>query len=200
MYSGGYPDFSIEKPTLAIFQPDWLKQKQQTGEWYGELKLTVQRGFLTTDCRGRSTYYRHTKPQPEITKTLHLPPSSVFDVGLFQHGKLKRFYVFDVLVLDGNNVKETCLQRRRLLESIDDAHEMIWRPLYTDLWYTEYLQMQKNSSMLIKKSSEQYGIAEKDLKGYVEGLVCKRKKSRLTFPSQTSFTGSSFFKLRLGLS
>ena len=207
MYLTGYPDFTIEKPILALYNPALLAEKQKSKEWYGEIKLKVRRGFITKDYKNEICFYRHTINIPEKNldlaldrmRAMDIPPKTIFDGGVFVDD-IPRLFVFDILVYNGKELlHETCLQRRKLLESLIETDELIWRPLYADFWFKEFQLMLENNSPLVKKAALNYGVPYTKLLDNVEGLVIKNKRSRLKFPKKFAAFSNSFFKLRLDL-
>ena len=204
MYLTGYPDFSIEKPILALYNPVLLADQQKSQEFYGELKLKIKRGFITIDYMGAVACYRHGISIPDKSlgdaidqlKQQNLPPRTIFDGGIFIDDTPK-LYIFDVLVYKGKELRyETCLQRRKLLEILIKNDDLIWRPHRCDFWFQEFVSMLRGDSSLIKRAALNYGVPHEKLLNSVEGLVMKNKKARLKFPNNVAFS-SNFFKLKL---
>jgi len=206
MYSCGYPGFSIEKPILALYNPESLSGKQKSGSYYGELKLKIRRGFLTIDYKHQIDFFRHTINIPEKNMALaferlenmQLPEKTVFDSGIYIDDNQPRLFIFDILILKGNKLTQTCLQRRKLLETLIKTDELIWRPVFADMWFREFDLMLTGKSTLVKRAALNYGIPYEKLVNNVEGLVVKDKKSQLRYPDKVYFS-PSFFKLRMDL-
>jgi hypothetical protein len=208
-YKGGFPRFSIEKP-FPVFWPsgkELLEQRQASGDYEAELKLNEHRGFITIDDKGEPTFfsYRHDNPiklrGPALDhlKAMDLPPGSVFDGGHFSKltvSKNSHLWIFDVLVLGGEQVVWTWGERRAWLDANIKPDPFIWVPLKTEDFVGEFQRMLNGDSLLVKQAALRYGIPYEMLVKEIEGLVLKRKSSKLTFPSSKKEV-SSYFKLRL---
>lgn len=206
MWLTGYPDFSIEKPILALYNPDVLKKQQESKEWYGELKLNIKRGFITKDHKNKIAFYSYLSDKPlknlslllNRLKQMDIPSKTILEGGIYMSDDTPKFFIFDILVYEGRKLNSTCLQRRKLLEVLIKTNDLILRPVYSDFWLREFdLMLEKNSS-LVKRAALNYGIPYEKLLQDVEGLVIKNKKSCLTFPTTVNFS-PSYFKLRLDL-
>ena len=209
MYLTGYPSFYVEKPTLAIYNPDNLQKLQSSREWYGELKLKVRRGLITIDYKNEIKFYKYLSNIPSknielpISRmhNMDLPPKTILDGGLYIDSvdHKPRFFIFDILLYQDKELQTNCLQRRKLLETLIKTDDIIWRPHYTDFWFKEFQQMLEGDSSLIKRSALNYGIPYGRFIHEVEGLVIKNKKSRLTYPKTQTIFSPSFFKLRIDI-
>jgi len=205
MWLTGYPNFSIEKPILALYNFDYLSKQQKSKEWYGEIKLNIKRGFITKDYKNEIVFYKHSLDIPvknldlaiNRLQKMDIPSKTIFEGGIYIDDTPKLF-IFDILVYNGKELQSTCLQRRKLLGTLIKTDELIWRPLYSDFWFREFDLMLQGDSPLIKRAALNYGIPYKKLIKDVEGLVIKNKKSCLKFPRSVNFS-SSYFKLRLDL-
>jgi len=208
-YTGGFPDFSIEKPMPMVWPSAKvaLEERQASGRYEAELKLNEHRGFLTIDENGEPTFYTYrystpiklTGPVMEHVKRLNLPPCSVFDGGHFYRlafSKNSYLWIFDVLVLNGERVTLGWEQRRELRDQLFKPDKYIWVPLRTDTFATEFEAMLSGTSLLIKQAALQYGVPYNLLVKEIEGLVIKRKDSKLRFP-RTKIESPSYIKVRI---
>lgn len=210
IYKNGYPGFSIEKPTNFPYHPttvSYIKNRQASGIYYGELKLNEARSFICVDEQGKVTVYtyRHQRPTKiygdAINKleAMDIPPCTVLDGGHLWRTQLKesKLWIFDVLIWDGQEVRVTSLERSKMLDECIITDETLWRPLKTDKWLKEFEKMILGKSPLIKKAALQYGIPLADLQLLIEGLVMKDKDYVLSYPRRNPKIIGGMFKMRL---
>ena len=205
-YTKGYPRFAIEKPITQPWVKDGVQKKQDSGEYYGELKLNEHRSFLCIDDKGAPTLYtyRHDIPTKvhgpvlDQVRELDLPPSSIFDGGHLWRKAFgdSRLWIFDVLVMNGSKVRKTCEERRQIVQDLFPTSKLIWTPLRCDNFTQEFEAMLKGESTLIKEACLKYGMPYEQLAPFFEGFVLKNKTSKLTFPSNKKEV-ASYFRLRL---
>ena len=209
-YKGGYPVFGIEKPNNTPYSPltlDIIQEQQDSGKYYGELKLNEKRSFICIDAKGKATVYtyRHDRPTLihgdalERIEAMELPPLTVLDGGHLFRKDLKesKLWIFDLLIWDGREVHEGALDRAEILDDHITTDTVIWRPFRTETWLREFENMMQDKSSLIKKAALAYGVPYEYLRGLIEGLVMKDKKGRLSYPGRGAKTVGNQFKIRL---
>jgi hypothetical protein len=197
--------FSIEKPSYMPFLREYLVDRQGSGEWYGEIKLNEHRCFIVMDEKGISIRgYKDPnvslKMAPEAIsdlKSMRIHPGTVFDGGYVKRSEIGevRLWIFDVLMKDGRRVDLSCDERCDLRDSIITPTNHVWMPMRTEKWISEFDRMLKNPTALIRRNAMQCGISVEKFYPLVEGMVMKKKTSRLTFPRSVRSLPSSYFKL-----
>lgn len=198
--------FSIEKPSYMPFLPDRLQDRQRTGEWYGEIKLNENRCFIVVDAKGYVSvrgYRDSNTPLPvapeaiEQLQDMRLPLSSVFDGGHLKRKDLgqSRLWIFDVLCAEGKRLDLTCEDRCQYRDELITPTTLIWMPMQTKLWLAEFSRMSTAVTPLIRRNALRCGIPVDKFYGLVEGLVVKRRDSRLTYPRNVKIMAASYFKL-----
>jgi hypothetical protein len=209
IYTSGYPKFSIEKPANSPYHPatvPMLRQRQNKGFYYGELKLNEARSFICIDDKGKATVYtyRHSEPTkirgPALEKleAMDLPPSTVLDGGHLYRTSFgeSKLWIFDILIWAGREVGETAIRRRSILDEVIASDKTIWRPLWTEKWLKEFESMMAGKSRLMKKAALQYGVPLEELTTLIEGLVMKDRSHTHGYPRSMKEIGS-MFKIRL---
>lgn len=191
-YQGGFPNFAIEKPYKIPWRSNKLLRLQRSGEYEAELKIDEDRSFLCIDEDGNPEIWSHRKIKPQIRgkllehiRSLNIAPCTVIDGGVVFNKKLgnvTRFYAFDVLVYRGQRVRLPWSERRQLRDQILKTDELVWLPLKTDNFISEFQRLIQNNCDLVRQAADQYGIDYETFKPFVEGFVIKKKEGTLSFP------------------
>jgi len=208
-YTGGFPTFSIEKPIALPWRggQGYVLEVQSSGEWSAELKLNEHRGFITTDAKGKATFFSYRGPKAnsgivgEVLREVEqmgMPPCSVLDGGQFYRKELggSRLWLFDVLVWKGEKVRLPWKERRDLLDSLVPAlHPTVWTPPVCWNFHKEFANMLQGKSKLIYQFLQDHNLPP-TFADQIEGLVIKRLDGKHSFPVNKKEV-SSFLKLRM---
>lgn len=206
VYGKLFPDFQIEKPTKINWGSLQLITMQESGEYLAELKLNEHRGFLLIDDDGNPRFIGHRGNEYVLGAKLiqhiqecKLPARSVFDGGyLSRKGRLDgpRLWIFDILIYKNEKMQTPFRDRKELLDRLIPGDQLLWRPLNTQNFLSEFHDMLHGKSTLIKRAALSYGISVELLKPLIEGLVIKKLDAKPRF-SKTLVETTSSYKLRV---